>query len=66
MRDTLYIHLGSHAPAGTVEWTRAAAGAEEFAVACSPLEEVAGRLKSVPLDHPWVASARRVGTCLGE
>ncbi len=31
-----------------------------------PLEEVAGKLKSVPLDHPWVATARRVGTCMGD
>jgi 6-phosphofructokinase 1 len=31
-----------------------------------PLEKVAGKLRTVPLDHPWVASARRVGTCLGD
>jgi 6-phosphofructokinase 1 len=31
-----------------------------------PLEEVAGKLRAVPLDHPWVVSARRVGTCLGD
>jgi ATP-dependent phosphofructokinase / diphosphate-dependent phosphofructokinase len=31
-----------------------------------PLEKVAGKLKTVSLDHPWVASARRVGTCLGD
>jgi 6-phosphofructokinase len=31
-----------------------------------PLEEVAGRNKLVPLDHPWVVSARRVGTNLGD
>ena len=31
-----------------------------------PLEEVAGRKKLVTLDHPWVVSARRVGTNLGE
>ena len=31
-----------------------------------PLEKVAGRRKTVPLDHPWVESARRVGTCLGD
>ena len=30
-----------------------------------PLEEVAGRKKLIPLDHPWIASARRVGTNLG-
>ena len=31
-----------------------------------PLEKVAGKLRTVPLDHPWIASARRVGTCLGD
>ena len=31
-----------------------------------PLEKVAGKIKTVPLDHPWIESARRVGTCLGD
>ncbi len=31
-----------------------------------PLEDVAGRLKLVPLDHALVATARNVGTCLGD
>ena len=31
-----------------------------------PLEAVAGQRKLVPLDHPWIESARRVGTCLGD
>ena len=31
-----------------------------------PLEEVAGKKKRVPVDHPWLTSARRVGTCLGD
>jgi 6-phosphofructokinase 1 len=31
-----------------------------------PLEEVVGKRKSVPLDHPWVKSARSLGTCLGD
>ena len=31
-----------------------------------PLEEVAGRKKLVPIDHPWVLSARRMGTNLGD
>jgi ATP-dependent phosphofructokinase / diphosphate-dependent phosphofructokinase len=30
------------------------------------LEKVAGKRKTVPMDHPWVESARRVGTCLGD
>ncbi|HZW03515.1 MAG TPA: ATP-dependent 6-phosphofructokinase [Anaerolineaceae bacterium] len=32
----------------------------------APLADVAGMLKTVPHDHPWVDSARRVGTCLGD
>jgi 6-phosphofructokinase len=31
-----------------------------------PIEEVAGRLKTIPLDHQWIEAARRVGTCLGD
>jgi phosphofructokinase-like protein len=30
------------------------------------LEDVAGQVKTVPPDHPWVASARRVGTNFGD
>jgi 6-phosphofructokinase 1 len=30
------------------------------------LEEVVGKIKTVPLDHPWIESARRVGTCFGD
>jgi len=31
-----------------------------------PLEQVAGIRKFVPLDHPWIESARKVNTCLGD
>jgi len=31
-----------------------------------PLASVAGKLKLVPLDHPWIQSARSVSTCLGD
>jgi 6-phosphofructokinase 1 len=31
-----------------------------------PLEEVAGKLRCVPENHPWIQSARWVGTCLGD
>ena len=31
-----------------------------------PLEKAAGKRKTVPLDHPWIESARRVGTCFGD
>src|SRR6266511_3102836 len=30
------------------------------------LDEVVGKRRIVPLDHPWIESARQVGTCLGE
>ncbi len=31
-----------------------------------PIEKVAGFIKYVPLDHPWINSARSVGTCMGD
>lgn len=31
-----------------------------------PIEKVAGKRREVPLDHPWIVSARRVGTCFGD
>lgn len=31
-----------------------------------PLKDIVGKRKAVPLDHPWIASARNVGTCLGD
>ncbi len=31
-----------------------------------PLEEIAGKGKLIPVDHPWIAAARRVGTNLGD
>jgi phosphofructokinase-like protein len=31
-----------------------------------PLEEVVGKRRTVPLDHPWIESARYVGTSLGD
>ncbi len=31
-----------------------------------PLEEIAGVKKRVPADHPWVETARKVGTSLGD
>jgi len=41
----------------------AAKGDQAVAV---PLEQVAGVKKLVPVDHPWVESARRVGTSFGD
>jgi ATP-dependent phosphofructokinase / diphosphate-dependent phosphofructokinase len=50
-----------------------ATGAEGIMVAArghgvqpAPIASVAGKLKLVPLDHPWISSARSVGTCLGD
>ncbi len=31
-----------------------------------PLNQVVGKRKNVPLDHPWLESARNVGTSLGD
>ncbi len=31
-----------------------------------PLEKVVNKRRTVPLDHEWIETARRVGTCLGE
>ena len=31
-----------------------------------PIEEIAGKRRHVPLDHPWMEAARAVGTCLGD
>jgi len=31
-----------------------------------PLDQVAGRRKTVPPDHPWIISARRLGTNMGD
>jgi len=35
-------------------------------VIARPLEEVAGKLKQVPIDHPLIRTARSIGTCLGD
>ena len=31
-----------------------------------PLDQVVGKIRTVPLDHPWIESARYVGTSLGD
>ncbi|MBF0239434.1 MAG: ATP-dependent 6-phosphofructokinase [SAR324 cluster bacterium] len=31
-----------------------------------PLEDVVGKRKIVPLDHSWLETARKLGTCLGD
>ena len=63
----LATRLGSAAAdlvdAGTFGVMVAARGSGTEAV---PLKDVAGRRRVVPLDHPWIAAARHVGTCLGD
>ncbi len=63
----LATRLGSAAAdlveAGTFGVMVAARGDETAAV---PLDQVAGQRKRVPAEHPWVAAARHVGTCLGD
>jgi ATP-dependent phosphofructokinase / diphosphate-dependent phosphofructokinase len=31
-----------------------------------PLKDVAGELRTVPPDHPWIVAGRAVGTCFGD
>ena len=31
-----------------------------------PLEKVAGIKRTVPIDHPWIRTARLVETCMGD
>ena len=31
-----------------------------------PLAEVVSKRKTVPLDHPWIQTARDIGVCLGD
>ena len=30
------------------------------------LEDIVGKRKTVPLDHPWILTARSIGTALGD
>jgi 6-phosphofructokinase len=41
-------------------------GIQGGSVKPTPLAQVAGKVKRVPLDHSWVQGARLVGTCLGD
>jgi ATP-dependent phosphofructokinase / diphosphate-dependent phosphofructokinase len=31
-----------------------------------PLENVVNKIKQIPFDHPWLVSARELGTCMGD
>jgi 6-phosphofructokinase 1 len=63
----LATHLGTHAAdlleAG--EFGKMVAYKNGKSV-CVPLEDVAGKGKPVPSDHPWIVAARHVGTVLGD
>lgn len=41
-------------------------GAKGDGVQAVPLEDIVGKRKTVPLDHPWIECARNVGTCMGD
>ncbi len=41
-------------------------GTRSGSVVTTPLEEVANRIKTVPLDHAWIQGARLVGVSLGD
>ncbi len=41
-------------------------GVKGDGVALAPLGDVAGKRKNVPLDHPWLVTARDLEICLGE
>jgi 6-phosphofructokinase 1 len=62
----LTARLGTRAAellaAGTYNVMVALRGDQVVAV---PLADVVGQKKLVPLDHDWIDSARRLGTCLG-
>ena len=47
------------------EWNRVVViqGAQITSV---PVSAVAGRQRQVPLDHPLIAAARALGTCMGD
>lgn len=58
---------------GTVCTDRIAAGEFGVMVASNgdgartiPLEEVAGKRKTIPIDHPWIEAARSLGVCMGD
>ena len=41
-------------------------GVRNDEVVTVPLEEVAGRRKTVPLNHPWITTARSLGVSVGD
>lgn len=63
----LAARLGNAAAAMVAEGTFGVmVGTHGDDIRAVPLELVAGQRKTVPLDHPWIETARHVGTCLGD
>jgi 6-phosphofructokinase 1 len=63
----LATQLGTAAAAAVADGTKGVMIAARNGQAVSvPLGDVAGRRKSVPLDHPWIESARHLGLCIGD
>jgi len=63
----LATHLGTHA-ADLIEENQFGmmVAFQNGKSVCVPLEDVASKEKPIPLDHPWISSARHVGTVLGD
>ena len=61
--SAVVVTTGSRSELGRLGVMVAARGDGVQAV---PISEVAGRLKTVPPDHSWIESARRVGTSFGD
>jgi 6-phosphofructokinase 1 len=63
----LATHLGTAAADAIAEGNTGVMIASRDGKAVSvPIEEIAGNRKSVPLDHPWIESARRLGIYIGD
>jgi len=45
--------------------TNVMVGVRDGACVPVPLQEIVGVRRTVPLDHPWMRTANRLGTCLG-
>lgn len=63
LTTTLGTACAEMAEAGDYGYMVAVRGAGTCAV---PLEQVAGQRRTVPMDHPWLESARSLNICLGD
>ncbi len=63
----LATRLGTHCAALINEGTYGVmVGADGDSARAVPLDQVVGKRKTVPLDHPWFQTARDIGVCLGD